>query len=341
MTDFLTGTKDVLTDLEQGIEEQAHAFRDIYKDQALSVLDECIQKRKARSWLHGATDIDESTILEEWLHVNPPLSKLANRKAKNVVKAWRVKRDKEDAYYGSFVGIDFQKPVKDESVFEYCTRVAKLVEAEGPGARLEWRAFKSFLRYLRIHFPAPERAFLEHIFPEKMDIFSERIIRKVAPEVYAIPEDSAAAILIELGRIARYDRQNAQLSALESLGLCWLCLAASRLRLPVQLEAIHKMEIQVVQIGSAEQQPVLMLPTLFGEAAVKISHRMAKFLIVLSQQQSKTQNNYILKSPLRSLSRCLKRAIKNLGLDSKFGNITFITLISPPHPFSSSRYQRK
>lgn len=117
-------------------------------------------------------------------------------------------------------------------MIEYILRVARLIEEEGPGARVEWRAWKSFLGYLR-NLITTEIAFIEQIFPQKMDVRHGSIVRKIAKEVPAISVTIASNIIMELDRICRMGRSNSQLVAAESLGLAWMCLTASRLRLTI------------------------------------------------------------------------------------------------------------
>jgi hypothetical protein len=181
-------------------------------------------------------------------------------------------------------------------------------------------------------------AFIEQIFPQKMGFSGDQIIRKIAPEVYPIPYEIAARILLELARQCRFGRTNAQLAAAESLGLCWLCLSASRLRLPIHLESIQAIESKAIQLDN--DFPILKVPTFFGDRAVRISTRVAKYLDVLSSISSKKPRKTILQTPMRSLNRTLDRALASLELES-LGNITYVTFLSYPHHFGNHRYQPK
>lgn len=144
--------------------------------------------------------------------------------------------------------------------------------------------------------PQERIAFIEQIFPQKMGFCGDKIIRKIAPEVYPIPYEIAARIILELARQCRFSRTNAQLAAAESLGLCWLCLNASRLRLPIHLESIYAIESKSIQLDS--DRPILNVPTLFGDRPVQISTRVAKYLYLIP---SKEPRKTILQSPIRSL----------------------------------------
>lgn len=204
--------------------------------------------------------------------------------------------------------------------------MAKAVEEEGKGARLEWRAFKSFLAYMH-NLSNEEIAFLEQIFPVKMDICHGRIIRKIAPEVYPIPQETARNLLVELAKMCRYSRPNAQLTAAESLGFCWLCLACSRLRLPVNLKTIWATKATALHLD--DEFPTLLVPTLFGDRKIRISHRIAKFLYALSCIPSKKSRETILQRPFRSLTRTFDIALKNAAPKPEYGNITYVSLLSP------------
>jgi len=216
--------------------------------------------------------------------------------------------------------------------------MAKIVEEEGPRARLEWRALKSFLSYLR-NISLEEIAFIEQIFPQKMDVTHGRIIRKIAPEVPSIPEEVAGTVLMGLAHRCRFGRRNAQLIAAESLGLSWLCLTASRLRLPIHLEILKNIKINALQLDG--EFPILLIPTFFGDRPIRISSRVAKFLHALSLIPSTKSRETILQSPFRSLTRTFAGVLKDISPNPTFGNITYVSLLSPPHHFGNHRYQTK
>ena len=131
--------------------------------------------------------------------------------------------------------------------------------------------------------------------------------------------------------MATKGRPNSQLSALESLGLCWLCLTTSRFRLPTYLEMVEKTKVSAINIDG--EYSTMLVPTLFGERKIRISVRVAKFLIALSKIPSKEPRETILQSPRRSLTRVLDRAIQNCVINPDLGNITYITMLSTPHIF--------
>lgn len=331
----------VLNDLEYELQKYRNLWDQLKKDnpEFEPVSNENWGKKHAQCWLHGATELEESNALEKWLFDSPPLSNTAKENALKHIKAWKDELEQSDAYYAVFDEFELETPHKDEILYDYLCRIAALVEKEGKGARLEWRALKSFLAYMR-YLPPEEIAFIEQIFPQKMGIHFGQIIRKIPPEVYPISQEAAGAILFELAQMAIKGRPNSRLSALECLGLSWMCLTASRLRLPTYLERVTKTKALAISIDG--EYPIMLVPTHFGERKVRISARVAKFLIALAKTPSKTSRETILQSPPRTLTRTFDRALKNCELNPKLGNITFVTLLSPPHIFGSSyRYQPK
>ena len=238
--------QNILIDLESKLKKFESDWKKIRKENPTfeEVSEDNWQQKKARCWLHGGTRIWETNEFEKWLFDKPPLSATAKEKASKCIKYWREWLEQTDKYYADFKEFELEKPIKDEALYEYLCRISRIVENEGKGARLEWRALKSFLAYLRNIAPE-EIAFIEQIFPKKMDVYYGRIFRKIPPEVYAIPQKTACSILGELSCMATKGRKNGHLSALESLGFAWMCLTASRLRLPTHLEMIGKFVLQL------------------------------------------------------------------------------------------------
>lgn len=257
---------------------------------------------------------------------------MANEKASKCIKYWKEHLEQNDNYYVVFEDFEVIPPFTKETLHEYLCRIANLVEKEGRRARLEWRALKSFLAYMR-KLAHKEIAFIEQIFPKHMDIKFSRIIRKIPPEVYPISQEVARDILSELAHMATKGRPDAQLSALESLGFARLCLTASRLRLPSSIDMLIKTNTSAVSI--IEDYPAILVPTLFGDQKIRISYRIAKFLLALSKVSSDTPRDAIIQKPKRSLMRTFSRAVKNCKIPTELGNITFSTLLSPPHHFGS------
>ena len=224
------------------------------------------QETYYRMWLHGATNIWERNELGRWLYGNRSITETANSLAQDVHDAWRDwletaghqeripscvydKQTREyreieskkpgETYYASDDRFAIQAPHEGETLSTFIVRLARSVEDTGEGHRLQWRALKSFLDFIRNTYTTEQVAFIEHIFPKKMDVYYGKIIRLLLPEAFPIPEKTAAEILIEFARRCRSGRPDARHTAAEGMALCWLCIATSRIRLPKTLEMVR------------------------------------------------------------------------------------------------------
>ncbi len=343
MTDFLEQAKEVLNDLEKELEKGKAIWESFIgpgPDWEKRSKNSWIEKQ-AKSWLHGATHIVETNELDRWHFDRPPLSETARTSAKHIVKCWREWleiKDGKGAYYMDNIDFAFEDPLDGEILINFLLRMSALVEEEGFGSKLGERAIKSLLAYLR-NLSMEEIAFIEQIFPQKMGVRSGRILRKIPPEAPAISQQLAAEILKDLAYRCRSGRVDSQHSAAESLGLSWLCLTASRLRLPIHLETLFAIKKTALLMDG--EFPVLLIPTFFGDRPIRISRRVAKFLWALSEIASKRPRETILQKSPRKLRTILQKALEKIAVDPKFGNVTYVTLLSPPHHFGNHRYQPK
>lgn len=339
MNDSLQEAKGVLNDLEDEL-GKAKAIWDnlrVLNPGFEQLSEKHWMEKSSRCWLHGATAIPEAIELEQRIFDSPPLSTTAQLPASKIHRAWKKwlkEKGELGAYYCDAKEFRIPLPKQGETLIDFIMKLAHLVEESGKGDRLGWRALKSFVDFTRKKYPTEEVAFIEHIFPKKMRLFHSRIIRLISQETYPIPEETAANILIELARRCRTGRPDAQLTAAECLGMCWVCLTASRLRLPVHLEVIQKIKPIALQSGLT-----LQIPTWFGDRPVKISHRISKFLNALANLPSKTPRETILQRPLRSLSRAFEDTLQTVSPNPEYGNITIASLLSQPHIFGDHRYQ--
>ena len=340
-----TEAQAIIKDLQQAIIQKKQIREGLFKLNAEweELSDEHWLQQEARCWMHGATDVSEIKKLERWLFDIPPISDIAQEDAAKCLKYWHAFHQENSEDCRELEITRLEQPLVGEILHDYVLRIAALTEKHGKGTYLEWRTLKSFLAYLR-KFPSIQTSFIEQILPQKGDLFStdgsKRIIRKIAPEAYPISQHLTRDILYRLGDMAINGRPNSLLTALESLGLSWLCLIASRLRLPVYLEKIIEIQPSAISIDSACSS--IFVPTLMGDRECKISNRVAKFLIALSQIPSKKPRESILQSPRRSLTRAFDRALQNCAIDHHLGNITYATFLSPPHHFEHDyRYSPK
>jgi hypothetical protein len=293
------------------------------------------EKKHAQCWIYGTTHMLEFNALERY-KIDKSLSPMAADDARKYIRKWKKSLKDNDTYYDP-AGEDFRfkMPKKDEKLAAFIYNTSLRIEKMGFGARLERRAFKSFLAYLRRF--GPDAAFLELIFPKKMHLHHGRIARKISNEAYAIPKETAAAILVALAKNCYSGRKDTRATAAECLGLCWLCLTASRLHLPVYFENILSLNMDALILS--ESLPTLNILTLFGDVNIKISQRMGRFLHALSRVPSPQPRTTILQRSKRSLTRIFDEVLKTVTPTFECGNITFVSLLSLPHHFGKHRCQ--
>lgn len=324
--------KEVIDDLSQGIETIKTTWENIRElnPDFEQVSEEEWRSKEALCWLHGGTKFQETVELEQWLYFYAKGSETADSLASKYHDEWG-EYIREEGVYLDFKQSNLIATKEGESLLDYIQRCATLIEDNGWGGKKSKRAFKSFLAYLRKFNKEEEIAFIEHIFPEKMDLHYGRIIRVIRPQVYSIPHQIAGDIVKELAYKCAYGRPNAQLKAAEALGLAWLCLTASRIRHPRSLEMVHGMEKEDLILGG--EYPELLIPSIFGKQKIRISCRVARFLKSLIDIPSEKPRKTILQSSLHDLRRPLNDAIHKANLPEELGEITFLTFISSPHHF--------
>lgn len=329
----LEAAKAILTDLEMALNEKREIWLNIKNDNPdfEQLSDEHWRDTYCRCWLHGGTELFEIIELEQWIYHKVSLSKLAKEEVRPLIKAWK-KRNNEKEPWGTYYSDDPNFTVKclqQETLAEFIVRRARRAEGKGKGHRLAWRALKSFLCFLQETQDQTEIAFIEQIFPKKMDLKHGHIIRKIPAEVYPIPFQQAGDLICTLAKLCKTSRRDAQHGIAETLGLCWLCLTASRLRLPTEVEMLIKTKASA--IDTSGEWPSILIPTFFGDQKISISRRLAEYLLALSRIESKNSRDTILQKPLRSLSRILEKTSELDDNLVNLGNVTFLTLISPPH----------
>lgn len=303
----------------QGIRELNPSFEQMSEDSW--------RKKMACLWIHGATKPIEANELERWLFVYPSLSCTAKSEAGDHYLKWS-KHIFEDGVYADFAETDLLKPEKEELLFEYIVRLAQTLEHVGWGTKKNERALKSFLHFLR-RYDQEEVAFIEHIFPQKMDLHYGQIIRKVPPQVRPISQKVAALIIKELAYECAYGRPDARHHAGEALALIWMCLSAARIRWRRSLESVHAIESNAFIF--IEENPQLLVPSFFGPYGVRIGKLVTRFLQAVANIHSDIPRKTILQTALPDLRKPLNKAIKKIDLPPHIGKITFVTFLSPPH----------
>ena len=214
-----------LCNMLEDFESECTKTRNIWKQIEIDnpsfeqVSEENWQEKQSRMWLHGATDVWECNELERWLYGDLPTTKVAQSSAPDKYKAWRKwlkisgvsnfttcleyqkktqvyveveSKEPSGTYYADNDRFDIAKPFKDEILFNFIVRLAHSIEDNGEGGKLERRALKSFLSFLRKKYPNEQVAFifsqiiLGHFSSSKQDdnfilvkigsIFSENVI---------------------------------------------------------------------------------------------------------------------------------------------------------------------
>jgi len=287
---------------------------------------------EALFWIHGTTEIWEAFELEKWLFADLSLSETAKSPAIDKYLAWED-HIRECGDYTDFTGDDLPKPQEKEILIDYIIRLSRMIESGGWGSKKQRFALKSFLHFLRKHNHQEEVAFIEHIFPKKMNLFHGKIIRKIHPQALSIPQEIAAAIIKELAIKCACGRQNARHHAGEALALIWLCLSSARIRLPRTLESVHWIEKGALVFN--KEYPELLAPSFFGSHPVRIGERIARFLQEAANIPSKSNRNTILQTPLPDLRKSLNAAIRRCNLPAGLGEITFVSFLSSPHPYGA------
>lgn len=297
------------------------------------VSEENWESKEALLWMHGATETLEANELERWLFVKPPLSETAKSDANDNHLAW-IDHIREDGIYSEFDVNDLPKPLEKESLINYVIRLSQIVEENGWGTKKQRRALKSFLHFLREDYCQEDVAFIEHIFPKKIDLRAGRIIRKIRPQVFPISHQVAGTIIKELAHQCAFGRANARHHAGEALALVWFCISSSRIRWPRSLESVHGLSVDAVVYD--KEYPELLAPSFFGSHPVRIGNRVDRFLQAVARIPSKSQRNTILQTSLPDLRKPLNNAIQNAKLSFKLGEITYLTFLSYPHYFGKN-----
>lgn len=294
------------------------------------VSEENWESKEALLWIHGETKTFKANELERWLFAEPPLSETAKSDANDNYLTW-IDHLREDGIYSEFDVDDLSKPLKKESLINYVIRLSQIVEENGWGTKKQRRALKSFLHFLREDYSREDVAFIEHIFPQKIDLRGGRIIRKIRPQVFPISHQVAGSIVKELAKQCASGRANARHHAGEALALIWLCLSSSRIRWQRSLESVHGLSVDAIVYD--KEYPELLAPSFFGPYPVRIGNRVARFLQAVARIPSKSQRNTILQTSLPDLRKPLNTAIRNAKLSSELGEITYLTFLSYPHYF--------
>jgi hypothetical protein len=162
-----------------------------------------------------------------------------------------------------------------------------------------------------------------------MELHRGKIIRVVSSTVYPIDIYSVTKILKRLAQEVLAGRLNTQLRAAETLGLAWICLTASRRRLPTRFSLISGISTKCLSKITSEF-PVLSIPTLYWDTKMPIPKTMAQYLEGLKNIGSQRRNP-LFQSNSISHRRVLDRIVGQLCDTEGIGKITFLSFLSFPH----------
>lgn len=333
------------------------------------VSEDSCRKDLARCWIYGSDNI--GAILMAPLPKIPYQSEASQSLASIHYTNWQItieERAEPNSWYTEyflnkeeFSTSHLDEPNKEETLYNYLLRLEEIIATKEEIPFLWERGFSSFLSFLRETIAKEQIAFLELIFPEKMEIQkfkffkpvqtskshwelkevpTAQIARKISPSVYPIYILTAADIIRELVNTVLYGRQNSKLTAAESLGLCWVCLTYARLGLPIDLKDLLSIPISDLMRSADNSLPTLKLPSIFGCLSTPVSETIWGFLKAISEISGTQTRSSIFQCPEESLNRSLRRVIAKLGLDPEKGKITFKTFLSQPTEFDH-RYQPK
>ena len=290
------------------------------------------KKREARYWLYGATDKKEEKELERWLFDYPDMSPVAESLASSHYERW-AGHIRENGVYADFSELSISKPQDTETLLAYFLRLKEDIENQVPEKKAPRLARNSFIFFVRCieENDIDEVAFIEQIFPEDRDTRDGKIIQRIRPQTRAISEEMAGDIIKSFAYQLIHGNPIAQHYIAEALALCWLCLIASRLRMPTSLERVHATEITAVLLRPEHSE--LLVPTTFGDRKVRMSHHIAKFFHTISLLPSQYPRKTILQGSLHDLRRPFAKVLKGANINKSLKDISFLTFLTPPHRF--------
>jgi len=360
---------NILSQFQKKLEQKQHFFETTrsLNPNFEPVSEKSCREELARCWIYGTDTV--GTILGAPLPKISYHSETSQTLASKHYTTWQKSIEKNAApdtqYTEYFLNVEefgsyhLDEPKSGETLYDYILRLRDIIENSVKIHFLWERGFSSFLYHLRKTISEKQIAFLELIFPEDMEIRKSTscnavqtgkftweieetpthlIARKISPCRFPIYICTSADIMRELANTVLHGRQNAKLTAAESLGLCWSSLTCARRRLPLQLDDLLRLPKSALEIKSDETLHMLTLPSIFGGQPMPISNTIGRFLKVISDIPGASTRECIFQSPKESLYRCLRRTIEKLNLDPKKGKITFQTFLSQPEEFDH-RYQ--
>lgn len=290
------------------------------------------KNREAYCWIH-ATDDYSGLLPRESYGKNPP--KLFMESAMDHYDKWfRIATDLK------FRMNIIPQPNQEDRLIDYLAKLSSDSLSKDKQSKW-WESLTSFINFTRLALDFDDRAYLNNIFPDKMRIHHESIIRIVPKTLYPVDIFVASEIIQALVNKVLAGRKNVQRSAAEALGFAWLCLAFSWLYLPTYEENLHQISTEDLFKGYSGEEPYsahVNVLTLFGDVKVPVSEHLYAYLEALSLTHD-SDSKLIFKLPLRSIKRSFDSTSCLLPTLSNLGKITFLTLTYPPHEVIGRRYR--
>ena len=255
------------------------------------------------------------------------------------------------------------QPEEDCTLILYLKYLETKITKECEERAVWMLSLKSFLNYLREDIPDKSMlGGLETIFPYKMDIREHFvlektkdgikkvrrlvILRNILPSVYPIDIHKTAQIMKNLFKTVLEGRQNSQHSAAETLGFTWICHAAASACVITEEKVLFGLKISdlIAPLPGTKKEwfkpeYYLRVRTINGFVNVPISKYLYDYLLALPRKPLSKQ---IFCLPWRGVHRTLlSKGISPsfINGEAKEDNLSFLTLMSPPHHAEGQRYR--
>lgn len=282
------------------------------------------EREEAYSWMHFDANIYRLRSSER---INGPVSespliKIYSESAAKYYLEWQ--RLEKDIFYRKNT---IPLPTGDESILAYLQELFGLT-TKNESKRNWWQSLRSFLAFVRKSLAKEQQGFLESIFPREMELIDEKLIRKIKKQVYPIDIIFASNIVQTLVTASLGEKTEAKTKTILSiLGLVWMCLTASRQRLPTELSLIYGSDHSRLIARDEGAHFIFKVPTFFDGVEIPISSYLFRFLSLLSQVGSLPTKS-LLPVTLRSLRRTFSEIVQNIV---KTENLSLMTFLSHPH----------
>ncbi|MGE4574512.1 hypothetical protein [Parachlamydia sp.] len=292
------------------------------------------EREEAYSWMYFDANVYRLRSSERINRIvsESPLIKIYSAPAKKYYSEWQ--KLEKDVYYRKNI---IPQPTGNESILAYLQELFDLTKKDG-SERNWWQSLRSFLAFVRNSFAKEQQGFLESLFPREMELMEEKLIRKIKKQVYPIDIVFASKIIQALITASLEEKVEAKCKTiLSTLGLVWMCLTASRQRLPTELTLIYDSDYSRLIARDEATRFVFKVPTFFDGVEIPISNYLFRFLNLLSQI-STLSTKTLLPVTFRSLQRTFSDIAHNT---LKTENLSLLTFLSHPHEVIGHRFQPK